>query len=110
MLMMMEGEFLLRTETHFIHYCTACDHIHPLPYHGWDYNNDPERPTFSQSFEHTLHDYYDGRIDGYVQASGICHYTITGGRIQYHNNCTHTFAGKTVDMVVLPEYFRANLM
>jgi hypothetical protein len=108
--MTMEGEFLIQTISGFNHYCIACKTIHPCPNMGWDYNGNAACPTFSPSFKQWLHDYYDGRIDEYVRASGICHYNITLGRLIYHPDSTHEYAGRIVNMTALPEYFHTHFM
>jgi len=107
--MTMEGVYLRRTRSGFIHYCVACDTVHPAP-EGWAYNQKADSPTFTPSFKQHLHDYYDGRISDYVKASGICHYNITNGQLVYHADCTHIYANRTVPLPELPEYFQNHLL
>lgn len=105
----MEGVYLRRTRTGFIHYCVACDTTHPIP-EGWVYNQKPESPSFTPSFKQYLHTYFNGRTDSYVEASGICHYHITNGKLIYCSDCTHSYANRTVDLPELPEYFQHHFM
>ncbi len=72
--------------------CLACGCGHSLK--GWSFNGDLERPTFQPSL----------LVSGYLnerQPNGVCHSFITDGRIQYLSDCTHEFAGKTIE---LPEF------
>ena len=57
---------------------------------SWNWNGDYENPTVSPSI--LL------RRPGFVN-----HCFIRDGKIQYLNDCTHSMAGKTVDMVNFPE-------
>jgi hypothetical protein len=34
----------------------------------------------------------------------ICHSFITDGKIQFLSDCTHSFAGKTVELPELPDF------
>lgn len=72
--------------------CLACGCGHMLD--NWQFNGDLERPTFSPSL----------LVTGYLneqQPNGVCHSYITDGKIQYLNDSTHEYAGKTIE---LPEY------
>jgi len=52
----------------------------------WTYNGDGENPTVSPSILLTRH-------DGHV-----CHSFITDGKIRFLDDCTHSLAGKTVEL------------
>lgn len=76
------------------HWCCACDRAHPLHMGhldgrnlDWDHNT--EHPTFSGDIRH------EGN-------SGICHYFITAGKVEFLADCTHIFAGRTVDLPCYP--------
>lgn len=73
-------------------WCPGCDHIHG-PNHTWEYNGDPERPTFSPSVLVT------GGSSGTV-----CHSFVRDGRIEFLGDCTHALAGQTVDLPDVPEW------
>lgn len=96
----------------FAHWCPACEEMHPLP-DSWVFDGNLNSPTFTPSFKHTgkqtikvngkwtgewVHD-SEGKLVDYV-----CHYNVTAGNIQFHADCTHALAGKTVPLPPLPEY------
>lgn len=56
----------------------------------WQWNGDYERPTVSPSIKNDR--------PGFVN-----HVFIRDGKIEYLSDCTHEYAGKTVDMVDFPE-------
>ena len=86
------------------HWCPACNELHPFAidkpfYNGaiWSWNGNVEKPTFSPSMNITDGPYPEnGRIER-------CHYFIKEGRIEYLNDCTHEFKGKTIDLPTIPE-------
>lgn len=65
---------------HFI-----CDSKSENHIHCWDFNNDFENPTIRPSVLVSW-------------PSNICHSYITDGKIQFLGDCTHSLAGKTVDL------------
>jgi len=78
---------------YYIFYCPGCKHSHV--YHVcedgsdklWVFNNDIEKPTFRPSLLNRK------------SVSEVCHLFVTNGQIQFLNDCTHAFAGKTVDLI-----------
>lgn len=87
------------------HYCPGCEERHAItiepssdpaapPGPVWEYNDDPECPTFTPSVRHSWNK------DG----SKICHYFITEGRIEFCADSTHALAGYTLDLPNFPEY------
>jgi hypothetical protein len=72
--------------------------VHEVPFTGattvWQFDGNVERPTLSPSLLLT----YEG---GEPSRRFVCHTFVNGGRIQYLADCTHRFAGQTVD---LPEF------
>ena len=69
---------------------------HAVPFSGeraWSFNGDLARPTLSPSL---LLTYTHVGADKFV-----CHSFVRAGRIEYLPDCTHPFAGQTVD---LPEW------
>lgn len=94
----------------YAHWCPGCEEIHVLP-HGWTFNGDLDRPTFTPSFKHggKRRVFKDGRWTGdWVRdAAGktvpmVCHYILTAGQLHYCGDCTHALAGKTVPLPPLP--------
>lgn len=85
------------------HYCLGCQCMHiiycgsPNPANGarWQFNKKFDLPTFEPSILITA-DFppEDGGPE-------MCHYFIANGRIQYLGDCTHVYAGKTIE---LPEF------
>ncbi len=80
------------------HYCEGCGKRHlirvtksPTGDHVWDWDGDVDLPTFSPSVRHNNH------------FEHICHYTITKGRVVFHEDSTHPLAGYEVDLPNFPE-------
>lgn len=73
--------------------CPGCDDFHTVTVeapNGWDWNGDLERPTFAPS---VLVRY--GIVAGEDRR---CHSFVRDGRVEFLSDCTHEFAGQTVDL------------
>jgi len=99
----------------YFHWCPACEEMHPLP-DSWHFDGNLGSPTFSPSFKH---EGCQVILDATGEWTGewrrdergrvlpfICHYHLTAGMLQYCDDCTHIFAGKTVSLPDLPERMR----
>lgn len=90
--------------------CQGCKTEHGVPVNDtsgqrprWDWNGDRDKPTLSPSVHvHPIHDVDDE--DGTVFETPRCHVFIVDGQIQFLSDCTHAFAGQTVDMVDVEEH------
>lgn len=89
----------------------------------WEYNGNPEKPTFSLSVLVRSGHYASTKKDGdscwctfneeqiangeppSKFKCGVCHSFVTDGRIQFLADCTHDLAGQTVE---LPPYFEGD--
>lgn len=79
-------------------YCPGCSatmgikewHSIPVVGDGWQFNGDLEFPTLKPSILVNR-----GSVNNAVP---VCHSYVTDGRIQYLNDCTHSMAGKTVEL------------
>jgi Family of unknown function (DUF6527) len=67
-------------------YCPACECYHWFTEDRWTWNKDYEKPTIRAS------------ILTKSDKIKICHVYVTDGKIQFLGDCTHEFAGKTVEM------------
>ena len=90
-------------------WCTGCGEFHAIPVEGgagcWTFSGDEQSPTFSPSI---LVGGVEWPTDAEVAAlqrgekiekrKTVCHSFVRSGRIEYLSDCTHSFAGKTVDM------------
>ena len=105
-------------------WCPDCNDTHTF-YAGvpnqpsWDYNGNPERPTFTPSLITKTGHYTSRHKPGdmcwcnYEELYGskapfecyICHLFLTDGKIQFLPDCTHKLAGQTVE---LPDYPESN--
>lgn len=86
-------------------WCPGCDGAHMVtvgegPGPRWDYNGNPERPSFTPSVLVTYNgaDAGQDRGDGRPAPAAVCHSFVTDGRIQFLGDCTHQLAGQTVDI------------
>lgn len=81
----------------FCFWCPGCDELHQYTVRkdgnrpAWNFNGNYESPTFTPSLL-------------YPSKSIRCHLFVTEGRIIYCTDCEHSLAGKTVDMVDIPEH------
>ncbi len=93
-------------------WCVACDCAHGGTPDRWTFNGDEEHPTFSPSFLVRSGHYIPGHTgDCWCKwdakhpdepsgfQCGVCHTFVRDGKIQYLADCTHVYAGKTVEMV-----------
>ncbi len=95
-------------------FCPGCNEDHCVtvnrPSHPvWSYNGNPEAPTFTPSILVKSHHWEPpvtgDNLDEWERApweqkkvDTVCHSFVTDGRIQFLGDCTHTLAGKTVDL------------
>jgi hypothetical protein len=83
----------------------------------WQYNGNPEKPTFSPSLMVRSGHYAGGHKSGddcyctWEARYGsppphpctICHSVVTDGRIAFCSDSTHALAGQTVDLPDFPD-------
>ena len=62
----------------------------------WQFNGDLERPTFTPSLNVRCGPFPDGRIE-------VNHFIVTDGKIAYCCDCTHEFAGQTLELADFTE-------
>lgn len=93
-------------------WCVACGRAHGGDSSRWVFNGDEEHPTFSPSFlvrsghyipDHTGDCWCVWNSAHPNEPSGFacirCHTFVRNGQIQYLGDCSHEYAGKTVEMV-----------
>jgi uncharacterized protein DUF6527 len=89
--------------THVHFWCPGCDHLHAIEIegpHAWEFAVAADLPTVSPSILTHWHDELGDRR---------CHSFIKGGRWEFLSDCTHSLAGKTVEMVDLPDWLVSEL-
>lgn len=84
---------------------------------GWQFDGNMESPTIAPSVLTKSGHYasfFDQKTDtcwctfeertGRPPAfkCGLCHLFVRAGKIEYLSDCTHEYAGKTIDMVDIP--------
>lgn len=90
-------------------FCPGCKESHQITVRDdpnrqgpiWGYNDNPEAPTFTPSILVRWNEPSDkdGEFDDPVKdRQMVCHSFVTDGRIQFLNDCTHSLAGKTVEI------------
>lgn len=103
-------------------WCPGCDAGHSITFGGsetWQWDGDAEHPTFSPS----VLSFPRKRLidEGLPMGMGPgellhpsnttitprCHSFVRAGRIEYLTDCEHELAGRTVEMVPLPDRFAA---
>jgi hypothetical protein len=82
-------------------YCPGCKHQHSYPVNsdgtGWTFNGNMELPSFTPSLLNQLK-VQNEKTGEYDIVKSRCHLYVTNGKIQYCNDCTHEFAGQTIDI------------
>jgi hypothetical protein len=78
-----KGEF----GCHYIE-CPACGYGHGFD-SRWSFNGDYDKPTFTPSMLVNAN---------MPQLGHRCHSFITDGKIQFLSDCTHKYAGQTMDL------------
>lgn len=105
---------LRRSTGAYLHWCPACEELHPLP-DSWQFNGNLESPSFHPSFrqEGVQRVFSDGEWTGEWKrdAAGdtipfVCHYVLTDGVLNFCPDCTHAMAGQSVPLPVLPDGMR----
>lgn len=78
--------------------CPGCKRPHMID-NRWQISGSDEAPTFSPSIlvnypanPKASEEFKEWRTDR------VCHSFVTDGRIQFLSDCTHNFAGQTVDL------------
>jgi hypothetical protein len=93
-------------------WCPGCNEAHAVPINRpWRWNGDRERPTLTPSMLLTSGHFNPGHkgecwctynakhADNPAPFKcGRCHTFLTDGRIQFLSDCTHDYAGKTLDL------------
>lgn len=95
-------------------WCPGCDGAHQVgvgegPGPRWQYNGDPEAPTFRPSVlvrGETWHppvtpenmDQWEREPWRQTKLTTVCHSFVAEGRIQFLGDCTHDLAGLTVPL------------
>lgn len=87
---------LRRATNGLMHWCPACEEMHPLP-DSWSFDGNLESPTFTPSFKH-------GPTN--AGSNNICHYVLTAGVLNYCGDCTHAMAGQSIPLPELPVELR----
>ena len=64
------------------------------PQLNWDFNGDLDNPTFSPSLLNWL--------DEPEHMAFRCHLFLREGKIHYCDDCSHSFAGKVIDLAEFP--------
>lgn len=107
-------------------YCPGCKCGHYLniePQNGrpaWGFNKDYANPTFTPSLlvktgKYAAPEWFAAMPEGeekdfHNKHSVICHSFITNGQIQFLTDCTHEFAGKTINLPELEDTEPATLV
>ena len=73
--------------------CRAKHDVHIRPHKNsigasWDFNGNPEKPTFSPSIRNRVSFNRESGKPDYV-----CHLFVTNGEIRFLSDCTHSLAG-----------------
>ena len=92
------------------HWCPGCKKIHGFACfeptrdgHKWSFNSNYINPSFTPDMKI--------KVGPKNQEPKICHYYLTRGQLNYLDDCTHSFCGKTVPLPDIPqEEFKRHCM
>jgi len=104
-----------------IMWCPGCDSLHAITVSmdGWQFDGDTENPSFNPSilvrgkrftatgereYKEWQEQKYPKLVKDFDTKETVCHSFITKGKWNFLADCTHNMAGKTVDMVDLPDW------
>lgn len=99
------GKLLKIDDSHVSFWCPGCDEPHQVTIAGaapWGFNGDYDQPTFTPSYltwsdpKPNIDPEYDPT--GKYRNGFRCHSYIKDGSIEFLTDCTHTLAGKTVEL------------
>ena len=87
----------------FVWHCPGCESLHrvtvdPTKRPCWNYDGNPDAPTFSPSVLTRWKEHRDGDV-----VDMVCHCFVRNGNIEFLGDCTHTLAGKTVPLPDWPK-------
>lgn len=91
--------------------CPGCGHLHCFYtkesnyVHAWEFNGNMDNPTFTPSLLNRNGKYADPNFIDTGNISTQCHLHVTNGKIQYCQDCTHSYNGKIIDMVDFEDNF-----
>lgn len=74
-----------------VFYCVACEQPHTIEETDFGFNGDYERPTFDRPI-HAL----TSRVRN--RHVTVCNSRVEDGQIEYFPDCTHEYAGKTIEL------------
>ncbi len=103
---------LRRMQNGYAHWCPGCESMHGIATDApqangarWSFNGDVNAPSFSPSINIRWGRFVDPTFDDSAdpkRLSGVCHYFLTAGQIQFCADSTHALSGKTVPLPPLP--------
>jgi hypothetical protein len=97
-------------------WCPGCNEYHSIPVNkseqpSWSFNGNYKAPTFSPSIMVKSGHYIDGKVNEcWCRWSEkhpgepspfkctLCHSFVTNGKILYLSDCTHKYAGQTLEL------------
>lgn len=88
---------------HWAIFCPSCKQVHSFD-GRWSFNGNQDKPTFKPSMlvnkDVTKADVREYELDGKTHRyeRHRCHSFVTDGKIRFLNDCTHSMAGKTVEL------------
>lgn len=98
------------------HWCPACESMHAFALDGpnangarWTWDGNVAAPSFAPSMHIKWGKHADPAFDDSrdpARLSGVCHYFLKGGQIQFLGDCTHALKGQTVPLPDLPDGLR----
>lgn len=85
-------------------WCPGCDSAKGIPIPAEDGSVQPDGPTWTWNGSLDVPTLSPSILQEESGAVPRCHSYVTNGQWQFLTDCTHQFAGQTVDMVPLPDW------
>ena len=80
---------------YYTFYCPGCKHEHTYTVKAdgsqWQFNGNMLKPSFTPSL-------LNREFNTEAKLKSSCHLFVTDGKIIFCDDCTHEFAGKTVEL------------
>lgn len=88
--------------TTLAHWCPGCDNFHDYAVETpmsngarWQWDGNAARPSFRPSMHIKIGPTGSGKMY-------VCHYYLRDGKLEFLSDCTHKFAGQTVNLPDIP--------
>lgn len=95
------SQFLRKVDSGLAHWCPACLEMHLFSYNHWTWDGHIVEPTFLPAMRITVPNIKKNRPPAFC-----CHYSLIQGKLEFYDDCTHSFRGVKMTLPPLPAFMR----